>query len=384
MTSSKTSPLQKIVFSIVLLLMSFLIVEVGFRGIMAFRVGPSVLLYGISASQQTVSDVMHHNNDVGAYSKYYPNQTRVDYDVDTGGRIDVRINQSGFRGEDFAVEKAPGVLRVVTLGASSTFGYHSADHQTYPFLLQENLNEACEDEITHEVINLGIPHLRSEQILSLLVNEGLSLDPDVVTFYEGINDTARTEESASKAASRNRVLNHLGFVRRAYRFLVDHVLIVDLVNSTVFHKTENVLPEDFDGYAKDKVDSFLGNLERMHQLCEERGVVFIVANQQTKSGIIPRDKIQGVSYAEEQGIVAKKLGQAGAISPNEMYFLTHGRLMAALKSWTEENRIPFVDVIGQLNPTRDVLVSWVHLNPAGNAMVAKALTKDILAVTCGD
>ena len=80
-------------------------------------------------------------------------------------------------------------MRVLALGASSTFGYYSRDDQTYPFLLERELEARCRDRQRYEVINLGIPHLDSPSIAALFQSEGAVLDPDVVTFYEGVNDT---------------------------------------------------------------------------------------------------------------------------------------------------------------------------------------------------
>lgn len=81
---------------------------------------------------------------------------------------------------------------MVTLGASSTFGYYTRDDETYPHYLERYLSQRLAAGSRAEVINLGIPHLRSEEILALFRAEGLPLDPDVVTVYLGANDSART------------------------------------------------------------------------------------------------------------------------------------------------------------------------------------------------
>ena len=93
-----------------------------------------------------------------------------------------------FRGRDFQTQKAPGVIRVVTLGASSTFGYYDRDEETYPFLLETLLNAESPESLRFEVINLGIPHLKMASIYQLFMAEALPLQPDIVTFYEGNND----------------------------------------------------------------------------------------------------------------------------------------------------------------------------------------------------
>ena len=100
----------------------------------------------------------------------------------------MKINPAG-SAEDFEPQKAPGVIRILTLGSSSTFGFYDADDETYRYYLQELLNRRCAGEHRFEVINFGIPHSTSDRIAALFLAEGVPLDPDVVTFYEGRNDS---------------------------------------------------------------------------------------------------------------------------------------------------------------------------------------------------
>jgi hypothetical protein len=53
--------------------------------------------------------------------------------------------------------------------------------------------------------------------------------------------------------------------------------------------------------------------------------------------------------------------------------------MRDLEEWCETNAVPYVDAIAALDERRDCLVSWVHLNPEGNGIVAEALSQEILA-----
>src|SRR5262249_20835193 len=124
--------LKKLSFSLLALALALLLGELTLRVVYAFRVGPSVLLYGtrFSRHQMRVPEairnatqdhtVMFHDNHLAGYSKYFPNQARQDHD-ERGELFRVTINSRGFRGRDFLDAKAPGVVRVITLGASSTF-----------------------------------------------------------------------------------------------------------------------------------------------------------------------------------------------------------------------------------------------------------------------
>ena len=111
-------------------------------------------------------------------------------DIDSGKIFPVAINSHGFRGKDFSISKPDDVIRVLTLGASSTFGFFNKDYVGYSYLLEQRLNQLCHGPKRFEVINFAIPDAGAYEIRSMFIAEGLALDPDVITFYEGRNDSA--------------------------------------------------------------------------------------------------------------------------------------------------------------------------------------------------
>jgi hypothetical protein len=128
---------------------------------------------------------------------------KVDHDPITNEAFRGSINSRGFRGGEFDESKELGVTRIVTLGSSSTFGYYDRDNETYPYYLEQKLNQRLAGTARFEVINLGIPHLRSEEILALFYAEAIPLHPDVITFYEEVNDAARGNPSVNVSDKNN-------------------------------------------------------------------------------------------------------------------------------------------------------------------------------------
>jgi hypothetical protein len=106
--------------------------------------------------------------------------------------------------------------------------------------------------------------------------------------------------------------------------------------------------------------------------------LFIVANQQKNSQSFDRRMLKGLTYQEEVKGVKTKLVQSGALIHPELQLLIHSTLMEDLEIWAKANQIPFVDIIGRLNQDRDVMLSWVHLNPQGNRMIAEGFAEKIL------
>lgn len=382
-------------------LIAFAVIEGGFRLYLVTRLGPGILGYGTGLTHKRIKGmyererwaatadpralrgeaderhtVRRHTNEVGGYSKFVPNEQKFTYDVDTDETIPVHINSHGFRGDDYQVEKLPGVTRVVTLGASSTFGYHDRDDQTYPRYLSDDLARTCDGRTNVEVINLGVPHLTSTEILALFRAEGAPLQPDVVTFYEGINDSSFDKPKKRSAPRR--------WLASGFRVLRDHFVVFAFVQEYLRSGAKRFSAAQVERHQRGRSEAFLRNLALLRDECRRVGATLIVANQQATSLMVPRETLRGTSYNAEQDLVARKLEAEGFVDTKELNFLTHRILMRDLAAWTSANQVPFVDIIAALDARRDVLVSWVHLNAEGNRLIAKELAREIRRRVCSD
>jgi len=106
----------------------------------------------------------------------------------------VRINTYGFRGRDFSVRKPPGVIRIVCMGDSGTFGIWYGrslrlHKDNYPEELRVILRKNGENDV--EVINAGVVGYASSHTLRQLIAKVLDLEPDIVTLRVGFNDQAK-------------------------------------------------------------------------------------------------------------------------------------------------------------------------------------------------
>jgi hypothetical protein len=390
------------------LLLNLVVLEVATRAFFAFRVGPRVLFYGTSwhrkevvapASNPLARSSQFHENRVGdyhgyiagesAYSKYFPYEEKWTESPDRRTSYRARINNQGFRGDDFAVEKAPGTIRILTLG------YHDRDDETYPFLLGRELNADAGEGTRFEVINFAIPHATTDNILAMFLHEGVALDPDVVTFYEGANDAVVIEPRSGKASEG---------LRQA---ISRRVLLAALLER--FVPSFGVADPDWwwsDELAERRRAASIANLDRLAAECRRRGIRLIVATQQLKSDVVPHEQLHGVTYDQEVALVRDQLARgfvgprlanapadaldfrlAGTADPVDIrtvnqfgvprVLLIHARLMAAERQWATDSEVPLVDTIHELDGDRDLLVNWVHLRPEANAKIARALAAAI-------
>ena len=89
------------------------------------------------------------------------------------------LNNLGMRGPDVRVTKPPGIIRIVTLGASETFGlYESLGHE-YPRQLEDSLRSCGRFEVINAAL-IGMSLPTADQYLRRRV---ASLRPDVVVLY---------------------------------------------------------------------------------------------------------------------------------------------------------------------------------------------------------
>ncbi|HEY5998001.1 MAG TPA: SGNH/GDSL hydrolase family protein [bacterium] len=401
---------SRVLFALYLVVAVVALAELGIRVWVSHEIGPRALLYGTAWDRNTNPDqaerrwrrtvtderfrrdneqhelaesrpdsVERLGDQHTGYAKFFPNETKSTRDVETGERIRVTINSHGFRGQEFGTQKPPDVVRVLTLGSSSTFGYYDRDDETYPFYLERFLNDRCAGTRRFEVINFGIPHETSGETAALFLAEGLPLAPDAVTFYDGRNDTVGTVVPTTWGG-------------RARLALTAHSLLALFVDRVLIggHDIVDEAADKFDLDADLRSAIFLRNLEVIREACAALGIHLVVANQQaTAAAPYPRPLRErlgrrGVTYAEEADRLAARMAWGSAIDYYEYALLLHRRLMDDLRGWARTRSVPFVDVIAALDHDRDQLVSWVHLTPAANRVVAGLFAEELARRFCPD
>lgn len=101
------------------------------------------------------------------------------------------VNRHGFRGDDVESTKPARTFRIFTVGGSTTLGVGNDYKDTYPFLLQEALRARYRG-VNIEVQNAGCAWYTSAHALVSYVTEVRQFDPDLVIFFEAINDLVRS------------------------------------------------------------------------------------------------------------------------------------------------------------------------------------------------
>jgi len=90
------------------------------------------------------------------------------------------LNSAGFRGPYFPKERRPGVLRVICLGDSPTFGTNVRYEEAYPYLLEKALQARG---LAVEVINAGMPGTTLWNQTIMYADHLKEYRPDLLVLY---------------------------------------------------------------------------------------------------------------------------------------------------------------------------------------------------------
>ncbi len=104
--------------------------------------------------------------------------------LEVTGDLVYEINQDGFRGPHYAMDKPPGVFRVVVLGDSLAFGYGVSESDT--FVRQMETLLAARGPA--QVLNFGVGGYNPYNEAALFADLGVKYRPDLVLVQFCVND----------------------------------------------------------------------------------------------------------------------------------------------------------------------------------------------------
>jgi hypothetical protein len=97
------------------------------------------------------------------------------------------VNSFGFNDAEWKRERTPGLPRILCLGGSTTEGGNSMGLLgSYPHFLEEKLEKRCGHDF--EVLNAGMAHWNSAELLTCWFLLLQDLKPDVLVINAGVND----------------------------------------------------------------------------------------------------------------------------------------------------------------------------------------------------
>lgn len=168
-------------------------------------------------------------------------------------------NALGFRDVEHAVERAPGVRRVLVLGDSVAAGQGVArTEDIFPRQLEERLRAAG---MAVEVLNFAVSGYNTGQEVAMLAQEGLAFGPDLVLVAYCLNDRRRSD-GGILATLRAREQEAGGAVRARYHPWLVHSALYRLLRHRFAGPPE--APEAGPADTREEALAELDDLSREH------------------------------------------------------------------------------------------------------------------------
>lgn len=186
----------------------------------------------------------------------------IDFRPNCAGRLGktrFRTNSLGLRGGEV---RDDGSLRILTIGDSCTWGWHVAEEESYPAVLQGLLDRRSGSP-RYQVINAGFPGASSHRGLRYLRERGLGLDPAIVIAAYGFNDTSKGPDDELQLAYHQKLMPLLAL----NDFFVDHLRFYRWARWRLAESAESVKPAG----KRVPADKFGGNLDEIVRLGRAHG-----------------------------------------------------------------------------------------------------------------
>ena len=279
-------------------------------------------------------------------------------------------NKDGLRGPEVERHKPPGVVRILCLGGSTTYGSGLTADEAYPARLAALLAPLSAPGADggsgrrYEVLNCGVPGYSTAESLIDLELRLLEFEPDALVIYHGINDArlvqARGFEpdySHMRVVWREPQVSPLSqwlwthsyayaWLARAGGFGPSTVRLEDLIY--VDDWADLYVPAD-GGAAeinRDGVDVFIRNIDSMVALARARGVEVLLTTFPMRGGAAAR--VEGQDFAPTVAVMNRQLVE---------YARTQG--------------VPLCDFAAALDSRRELFQDQAHLTAEGAAVQAE-------------
>jgi len=126
----------------------------------------------------------------------------------------ISVDSVGHRVTPLPPTSATRPLRVFFLGGSTTFGWFQRNENTIPAEASSRLQSALGTKARVEPTNFGVPgRIFTQEIIELILQLREGARPDVVVFYDGINDVMATVQDGRAGIPQNESNRVEDFVR---------------------------------------------------------------------------------------------------------------------------------------------------------------------------
>ncbi len=272
------------------------------------------------------------------------------------------------------LSKRPSGLTIHFYGGSAMWGTGVRDAYTIPSLAG---NELIRHGINPTLLNLGESgYVSSQEVTALMLELKKGNVPDVVVFYDGVNDMFSAYQSGragipQNESNRKKEFNALKEKKKSLKVFLNSLKTLSIIQflTRKFGSDGTIIPEgkitDLESLASETAHHYNENIRLVNALAKEYGFYALFYWQPTLF-----DKPYRSEY--EQAEVDKALLiQPFSEAVNNLLFAD---------DLIYEN-IRFYNLSGIFNAERKPLfIDWCHVGENGNLLISERMVRDILPV----
>lgn len=341
---------KKIIFSIIAIILFFLLLEGSIRSCLFFT--------NFGSKEPNLDPYEELNEDFFWWLK--ANYKNTIFSPDTGKEELLMINSKHFRGKEFDIQKRKGITRIIIMGDSVTFGIAPEDCP-YAAQLQKLFDEKYPNRF--EVINAGVEGYSSEHVLKRLKYDILQYKPDIITIYVGWNDLYSIDPlnplNYRKMSGLANFLNNFYIYKGGRKFIF---LVLK-------PKIEKFLPRDINSddvetYQSFEPEIYKNNLREIIKTCQDNNIKVILLN------------LASILSDEMSPEAIKKVHYPYFSSDIEKLKILQQNYNNVIKRISQEKNVSLVDIneaINQMPDKENLFFDTMHPYCSGNTVIAQTI-----------
>ena len=282
----------------------------------------------------------------------------------------INVDQDGIR-RTVKGNLAENSKKVFMFGGSTMWGTGSPDDQTIPSFVQSMLGNG------YDVYNYGdTAYVSAQELNALLLLLAQGKVPDVVVFYDGVNDgyagaySPAIPRDPHNLRLRDRVNKPIvvELIRHSNYKDLFKILIGNRKFSAWEEKITPLIPEKSIGV----IDAYEAHIRQVNALAKEYGFKACFFWQPNLASMSRSNLL-----AYEQ-IIIKGESPALMASQKAVYEVAKGRFTRR----EDENIFFLGDIFDQVEQA--IYIDWHHIGPGGNEIIAKAMTPCVTSSNMGN
>ena len=290
------------------------------------------------------------------------------------GSIFYHINEKGYRGHNFDLNKPAGKIRIIFYGGSNVFDIWMPEDEDWPHRVERTLNENGFSQV--EIINGGVPGHASFDCTGRLWSEGHIFRPDYVVYCGAWNDIKKHFRSAEPLLRQMHPYvedsdPRLNYQGRLDRFLCEHSQLYVRVRQRYYDWKLNA---DLEGEVVQRDPTFDFDLQE-EALRQYKLNVQLFVDCAKDVGAVP-------VLMTEARLAVRANGQSSDAQPqnrsgDETLLTAYERIEQILRDVASDKNAVLVDSSKELNGRQEFFEDRVHLTERGSSEMARLIAQDM-------